>query len=62
MRNVICTEFRSAGVFPHENGGQSLGMLTFEYMLYPFKETLNPENFSHGQEIACMYVGLPARG
>lgn len=62
VRNVICTEFRSAGVFPHENGGQSLGMLTFEYMLYPFKETLNPENFSHGQEIACMYVGLPARG
>jgi len=36
VRNVICTEFRSAGAFPHENGGQSLGELTFTYMLYPF--------------------------
>ena len=36
VRNVICTEFRSAGVFPHEDGGQSLGMLTFEYLLCPF--------------------------
>lgn len=38
VRNIICTEFRSAGAFPHENGGQSLGMLNFEYMLHPFKE------------------------
>jgi len=36
VRNIICTEFRSAGAFPHENGGQSLGLLTFEYALYPF--------------------------
>ena len=36
VRNIICTEFRSAGAFPHENGGQSLGVLTFDYMLYPF--------------------------
>ena len=35
---MICTEFRSAGAFPHENGGQSLGMLTFEYLLHPFRE------------------------
>ncbi len=31
VRNVICTEFRSAGMFPHENGGQSQGELVFEY-------------------------------
>lgn len=36
VRNVICTEFRSAGAFPHEDGGQSLGTLTFEYLLHPF--------------------------
>ena len=38
VRNVICTEFRSAGVFPHEDGGQSLGKLVFEYSLYPFRK------------------------
>jgi mannosylglycerate hydrolase len=38
VRNVICTEFRSAGAFPHENGGQSLGELIFEYSLYPFSK------------------------
>ena len=38
VRNIICTEFRSAGMFPHEDGGQSLGELTFEYALYPFSE------------------------
>lgn len=36
VRNVICTEFRSAGVFPHEDGGQSLGKLVFNYTIYPF--------------------------
>lgn len=36
VRNIICTEFRSAGAFPHEDGGQSLGELVYEYMLYPF--------------------------
>jgi len=35
VRNIICTEFRSAGAFPHEDGGQSLGTLTFNYLLYP---------------------------
>ncbi len=37
VRNIICTEFRSAGAFPHEDGGQSLGLLEFNYILYPFK-------------------------
>lgn len=35
MRNIICTEFRSAGVFPHEDGGQSLGRLRFDYRIAP---------------------------
>ncbi|MCU0771121.1 MAG: glycosyl hydrolase-related protein [Verrucomicrobia bacterium] len=35
VRNIICTEFRSAGVFPHEPGGQSLGVHEFDYALLP---------------------------
>ena len=38
VRNIICTEFRSAGVFPHENGGQSLGEMTFDYSMYFFND------------------------
>lgn len=33
VRNVICTEFRSAGNFPHEDGGQSLGAHAYEYAM-----------------------------
>ena len=36
VRNIICTEFRSAGEFPHEDGGQSLGELKYKYSLYVF--------------------------
>lgn len=36
VKNIICTEFRSAGVFPHEDGGQSMGKLVFHYTIYPF--------------------------
>ncbi|MEF9878061.1 MAG: glycoside hydrolase family 38 C-terminal domain-containing protein [Clostridia bacterium] len=36
VRNIICTEFRSAGIFAHENGGQSMGTLTYDYLLMPF--------------------------
>ncbi len=39
VRNYICTEFRSAGDFPHENGGQSLGELTFNYAISLGTET-----------------------
>ncbi|EMS73847.1 glycoside hydrolase family 38 C-terminal domain-containing protein, partial [Ruminiclostridium cellobioparum] len=38
VRNIICTEFRSAGVFPRQKGGQSLGMHCYEYSIYPHKE------------------------
>lgn len=33
VRNIICTEFRSAGVFEHEKGGQSLGERIFQYAI-----------------------------
>lgn len=41
VKNIICTEFRSGGIFPHEKGGQSLGTLEFDYMLYPFAKEDN---------------------
>lgn len=39
VRNIICTEFRSAGVFPRQKGGQSLGVLEYEYAIYPHTGT-----------------------
>lgn len=33
VKNIICTEFRSAGKFLHEDGGQSLGEHVYEYAL-----------------------------
>lgn len=33
VKNIICTEFRSAGKFLHEDGGQSLGRHEYEYAL-----------------------------
>ncbi len=37
VRNIIATEFRSAGEFPHQKGGQLLQTLEYEYALYPHK-------------------------
>ena len=42
VKNVICTEFRSAGKFLHEMGGQSLGEHVYEYALTFGKEDLFP--------------------
>jgi len=33
VKNIICTEFRSAGKFLHEDGGQSFGEHTYEYAI-----------------------------
>ncbi|MBN8460069.1 MAG: alpha-mannosidase [Verrucomicrobia bacterium] len=35
MRNRICTEWRSSGHFPTQDGGQCLRELDYEYALYP---------------------------
>ncbi len=47
VRNIICSEFRSAGVFEHQNGGQSLGELEFNYAIYPHSKTW--ENGAYAQ-------------
>lgn len=36
VRNIICTEMRSAGDFPNQHGGQVLQKLTYRYAIYPF--------------------------
>jgi mannosylglycerate hydrolase len=33
VKNIICTEARSGGLFLHENGGQNLGEQTYEYAI-----------------------------
>ncbi|MHB8963236.1 MAG: glycoside hydrolase family 38 C-terminal domain-containing protein, partial [Saccharofermentanales bacterium] len=35
VRNIICTEMRSAGSFPGQKGGQSLGMQEYRYAIMP---------------------------
>jgi mannosylglycerate hydrolase len=35
VRNILCTEFRSASVFSQQEGGQCLRTLEFHYGLYP---------------------------
>ena len=35
VQNIICTEMRSGGVFPDQDGGQSLRKLTYRYAICP---------------------------
>lgn len=35
VRNIICTEMRSAGIFAHEDGGQLLQTLSYNYAICP---------------------------
>jgi len=44
VRNIICTEHRSSGVFPQQKGGQLLEDLTFDYAI-----VLHEGDWSHGR-------------
>lgn len=44
VRNEICTEFRSAGKFPHQHGGQSWGQHVYEYQILPHDGELVSED------------------
>lgn len=37
VRNIICTEYRSAGVFPNQHGGQLQQKLEYHYALVPHR-------------------------
>lgn len=45
VRNIICTEFRSEGYFPDQDGGQLLGELCYRYALAPQKGDYVAEGF-----------------
>lgn len=54
VRNIICTEFRSAGKFPHQNGGQSWGSHIFEYQILAHNGELESQDlyfFSNKQAV-----------
>lgn len=37
VKNIICTEMRSAGEFPNQHGGQVQQILSYDYAIYPFE-------------------------
>lgn len=41
VQNIICTEMRSGGVFPNQDGGQSLRRMTYRYAICPHKGDYN---------------------
>ncbi len=47
VKNIICTEFRSAGKFLHEDGGQSLGEHEYEYSI-----TVGGEMFETAERVS----------
>ncbi|NBC81797.1 MAG: alpha-mannosidase [Bacteroidetes bacterium] len=59
VRNKICTEFRSAGNFPHQHGGQSFGQHTFEYQILTIsEETRSHELYEHvNQQAVPVKIG-----
>jgi len=37
VKNIICTEWRSAGEFSNQNGGQSMQLLSYHYAIMPMQ-------------------------
>ena len=58
VRNIICTEMRSAGVFAHEDGGQLLQTLSYRYSLCPHDGDY--ETAKLYQKMDCMNVPVLA--
>lgn len=50
VRNIICTEFRSEGYFPNQDGGQVQGGLEYRYAIAPQKGTYEEECFAERAE------------
>lgn len=50
VRNIICTEFRSAGEFPDQEGGQVQGRLTYHYAVLVLTEDDKEEKMAHRAE------------
>ena len=50
VRNIICTEFRSEGYFPDQDGGQVQGKLEYHYAIAPQAGTYEEEKFADRAE------------
>ena len=50
VRNIICTEFRSEGAFPNQDGGQLQRVLEYHYAIVPQADTYEKENFAERAE------------
>lgn len=50
VRNIICTEFRSEGYFPDQDGGQLQQKLTYHYAIAPQAGTYEEEHFADRAE------------
>lgn len=50
VRNIICTEFRSEGYFPDQDGGQLQRELTYRYAIAPQKGCFEEERFADRAE------------
>lgn len=46
VRNIICTEFRSEGYFPNQDGGQVQGVLMYHYAIIPQAGTYEEERLA----------------
>lgn len=46
VRNIICTEFRSEGYFPNQDGGQVQGRLSYTYAIVPQKGSYLEEDLA----------------
>lgn len=50
VKNIICTEFRSEGYFPDQDGGQVLKVLEYRYAIAPQAGTYEEEHFADRAE------------
>lgn len=50
VRNIICTEFRSEGYFPDQDGGQLQGSLKYRYAIVPQKGSYLEERLADRAE------------
>ncbi|WP_312369376.1 glycoside hydrolase family 38 C-terminal domain-containing protein [Lachnoclostridium sp.] len=50
VRNIICTEFRSEGYFPNQDGGQLLRKLQYHYAISPQREDFTKEDLARKAE------------
>lgn len=54
VKNIICTEMRSAGEFPNQHGGQLQQKLSYHYAIYPFAGDWQSSSIVRETERFCL--------